>query len=82
MFDSVRFMASLFSSLVDNLAEDLQCKSLEYMTDKDLLLNSKCVDCNKTFQRDSKTRITSVMEISTSFVSCAKKILIYFNIYP
>ena len=52
--DSVRFMASLLSSLTDNLAAGLHqdlckdCKScLKCVNIKDSSLIFKCVDCNK-----------------------------------
>ena len=56
---SVRFMASSLSSLTDNLAQGLRkgkrehCKfSLEYMTAEDSLLIFKCMDCNKTYEKE------------------------------
>lgn len=76
--DFVRFVARFLSNLAENLAESLQkvtykdCKSSpEYMTAKDGLLNLKCVDSNKTYEKkfdedlskNSKTHISSALEM-------------------
>ena len=57
--NSVRFMARSLSSLDVNLAEGLRkdkckdCRSgLEYMTSSDGLLIFKCVDFNKTYEKN------------------------------
>lgn len=58
LVDSVQFMTIFFSSLIDNLAEDLRkgnskdfMPSLEHMTAKDGLLIFKCVNCTKTYEK-------------------------------
>ena len=76
-------MASPLSSLTDYIAESLlkgKCKdfksSCECITVKDGLLTFKCVKCSKTYEkklikiylRDSKTRISSVMDTLTNSV--------------
>ena len=51
-------MASSLSGLTGNLAEGLhkgKCKdckpSIEYMTDKDVVLTFKCLNCNKSHEK-------------------------------
>ena len=57
--DSLRFMSSTLSSLVDNLSEGLHsdkctdCKScLDYMVFKDDQLIFRCFECKKNYKRD------------------------------
>ena len=54
--DSARFIASLLSNLVDNLAEEIhkiKCEDcgcfLEYESVKDNLIKYKCLSCNKNY---------------------------------
>ena len=56
--DSVRFMASSLSKLVDNLTDGLhrdKCKdcesSLEYVTAKDITLVFLFVECHKSYDK-------------------------------
>ena len=57
--DSVRFMSSSLSNLVDNLSEGLHsdkctnCKfCLDYMTTKDEQLIFRCFECKKNYKKD------------------------------
>ena len=56
IIDSTRFMASLLSNLVDNVAEGvnkIECKDcdcfLEYESVNDNSMKYKCISCNKDY---------------------------------
>ena len=57
--DSIRFISTSLSSLVDNLSEKIQsdkskdCKSeLDYMSVKDNQLIFRCLECKKNYNKD------------------------------
>ena len=90
--DSVRFMASSLSNIVDNPAEGIhkiKCKGchcfLEYESDKDHLAKYKCLSCNKDYSnkidKELKKRFKSTFKFSNNdinqFILLLKK-----GVYP
>ena len=63
--DSLRFMSSSLSNLVDNLSEGLHngkctdCKScLDYLSVKDNQLIFRCFECKKSYNKDFNKNLT------------------------
>ena len=92
IIDSAKFMASLLSDLVDNVAEGvdkIKCKDcdcfLEYESVNDNSMKYKCISCNKDYwnkiDEESKKRFKNTFKFSNNdinkFILLLKK-----DLYP
>ena len=74
LIDSVRFMASSLSNLVDNLTErihKIKCKYcdcfLEYESVKDNLIKYKCLSCNKDYSNKLDEKLKKIFKNTFTF---------------
>ena len=74
LIDSVRFMASSLSNLVDNLTErihKIKCKDfncfLEYESVKDNLIKYKCLSCNKDYSKKLDEKFKKIFKNTFKF---------------